>query len=132
MSTDHSQLSAPRPSGEDPERLEALRKICLFYYLLHIAGALLSAGLLSVIALIVNYVKRDNARGTIYESHMAWMIRTFWWTVFWMVAIAIPAGLLSVVSFGLLSFLFLVPGLWFLYRMIKGLLRLNDGQPMPL
>jgi len=132
MSTDLSQVSASRPSGEDPERLEALRKICLFDYLLHIAGALLSAGLLSVIALIVNYVKRDNARGTIYESHMAWMIRTFWWTVFWMVAIAIPAGLLTVVSFGLLSFLFLVPGLWFLYRMIKGLLRLNDGQPMPL
>ena len=132
MSTDLSQVSAPRSSGEDPERLEALRKICLFDYLLHIAGALLSAGLLSVIALIVNYVKRDNARGTIYESHMDWMIRSFWWTKYWMVAIAIPAGLLTEVSYGLLSFLFLVPGVWFLYRMIKGLLRLNDGQPMPL
>lgn len=132
MSTDLTQVSSSKLPGADAERLEALRKICLFDYLLHIAGALLSAGLLSVIALIVNYVKRDNARGTIYESHMDWMIRTFWWTLFWMVAIAIPAGLLTVVSFGLLSFLFLVPGVWFLYRMIKGLLRLNDGQPMPL
>jgi uncharacterized membrane protein len=131
MSTSLSNASPYTPNSGDPERLEALRKVCLFDYLLHIAGALLSAGLLSVIALIVNYIKRDSARGTVYESHMNWMIRTFWWTIFWMVAIAVPAGLLTVVSFGLLSFLFLAPGLWFIYRMIKGLLRLNEGQPMP-
>jgi uncharacterized membrane protein len=84
-----------------------------------------------VVALIVNYIKRDSARGTIYESHMNWMIRTFWWTLFWVIVIAIPAALLTVVTFGLLSFLFVLPGLWFLYRMIKGILRLNDGQAMP-
>ena len=123
----------PGGSGPDSEaeRLEALRKVCLFDYLLHIAGLLLSAGLFSVIALIVNYIKRDSARGTIYESHMNWMIRTFWWTLFWIVVIAIPAALLTLVTFGLLSFLFVLPGLWFLYRMIKGILRLNDGQAMP-
>jgi uncharacterized membrane protein len=115
-----------------PQESESLRKVCQFDYLLHIFGALLSAGLLSVIALIVNYVKRDSARGTMYESHMSWMIRTFWWTLAWMVLIAIPAGLLTVASFGLLSFLFALPWLWFLYRMIKGLLRLNDGLPMPM
>jgi uncharacterized membrane protein len=85
-------------------------------------------GLLSVIALIVNYVKRDDARGTIYESHMTWMIRTFWWTLVWLV----PAGLVALLTFGLLWFVMLVPGLWFLYRMIKGVLWLNDGRPMPL
>jgi len=118
------------PPGE-ADRLESLRKVCLFDYLLHIAGLLLSAGLFSVVALIVNYIKRDSARGTIYESHMNWMIRTFWWTLFWMIVIAIPAALLTVVTFGLLSFLFVLPGVWFLYRMIKGILRLNDGMPMP-
>jgi uncharacterized membrane protein len=118
------------PPGE-ADRLESLRKVCLFDYLLHIAGLLLSAGLFSVVALIVNYIKRDSARGTIYESHMNWMIRTFWWTLFWMIVIAIPAALLTMVTFGLLSFLFVLPGVWFLYRMIKGILRLNDGLPMP-
>lgn len=122
----------PLPPNGDAQRLEGLRKVCLFDYLLHIAGMLLSAGLLSFIALIVNYVKRDSARGTIYETHMAWMIRTFWWWLFWVVIIAIPAGLLTMVSFGLLGFLFLLPGLWFLYRMIKGLLALNEGRPMPM
>jgi len=140
MASDSTPITAGPPDalppggpgqGGESDRLEALRKVCLFDYLLHIAGLLLSAGLFSVVALIVNYIKRDSARGTIYESHMNWMIRTFWWTLFWMIVIAIPAALLTVVTFGLLSFLFVLPGVWFLYRMIKGILRLNDGMPMP-
>jgi uncharacterized membrane protein len=117
---------------QDGERLAALRRISLLDYLLHIAGLLLSAGLLSVIALIINYVKRDEARGTIYASHMTWMIRTFWWTVFWVVVSFLPFLLLTFITFGLLSFLFVIPLLWYLYRMIRGLLALLDGRPMPV
>ena len=108
-----------------------LRKVALFDYLLHIVGLLFSMGLLSVVALIINYVKRDDATGTIYRSHMDWMISTFWWTLFWVVVSFVPSMLLAVVSFGLLSFLFVIPGLWYLYRMVKGLLRLTDGRPVP-
>ena len=115
----------------DADRHDTLKKVCLVDYALHIAGPLLSMGVLSVIALIVNYIKRDDARGTIYESHMNWMIRTFWWTLFWVVVSFLPALLLTVITFGLLSFLFLVPVVWYLYRMIKGVLWLNDGRPMP-
>jgi uncharacterized membrane protein len=118
--------------SSEAQRLDALRKVCLFDYLLHIVGLLLSAGMLSVIALIINYVKKDDARGTIYESHMRWMIRTFWWTIAWFVIIALPAALLTVATFGLLGFLFVLPAVWFLYRMIRGLLALNDGRAMPL
>lgn len=116
----------------DSGRTDTLRKTAMFDYGLHIVGILLSLGTLSVIALIINYVKRPSARGTIYESHFTWQIRTFWWTLFWVVLIAIPAFLLSVITFGLLSFLFVLPFVWFLYRMIKGLLYLNDGKPMPV
>ena len=115
----------------DGERLDTLKKVCMLDYLLHIAGLLLSAGLLSVVALIINYIKRDDARGTIYESHMNWMISTFWWTLFWIVVSFIPSVVLTVVTFGLLSFLFVVPACWYLYRMIKGLLRLIDNRPVP-
>ena len=115
----------------DADRLDTLKKVCLVDYALHIAGPLLSMGLLSVIALVVNYIKRDDARGSIYESHMNWMIRTFWWTLFWVVVSFLPALLLTVITFGLLSFLFLVPVVWYLYRMIKGVLWLKDGRPMP-
>lgn len=115
----------------DSPRNDSLRKIALIDYALHIAGPILSMGILSVIALIINYIKRDDARGTIYESHMNWMIRTFWWTLFWVVVTFLPMLLLTVLSFGLLHFLFVVPVLWYLYRMIKGVVRLLDSRPMP-
>jgi uncharacterized membrane protein len=114
-----------------PDREESLRKVAMFDYLLHIAGLLFSLGILSVVAVIINYVKRGDAAGTIYESHMNWQIRTFWWTLFWFVALAIPFFILTLVTFGLLHFLFALPFVWYLYRMIKGLLRLNDRRPMP-
>jgi uncharacterized membrane protein len=125
MPDDLVQMPGSRESND------ALRKIALLDYVLHIAGLLFSMGLLSVVALIVNYVKREDAAGTIYESHMNWMIATFWWTLFWVVVSFIPSLVLAVVSFGLLSFLFVIPGLWYLYRMIKGLLRLLDGRAVP-
>ena len=128
-------MTSPDPvalTAPSPERLDSLRRVCLIDYGLHIAGPLLSMGFLSVVALIVNYIKRDDAAGTIYESHMTWMIRTFWWTLFWVVVSFLPFALLAVISFGLLSWLFVVPVIWYLYRMIKGLLWLNDGRAMPL
>lgn len=119
----------PAPGSREAEN--TLRKVALFDYLLHIAGLLFSMGLLSVVALIINYVKREDAVGTIYHSHMNWMISTFWWTLFWVVVSFIPSLLLAVVSLGLLSFLFVIPFLWYLYRMVKGLLRLLDGRAVP-
>ncbi len=110
---------------------DGLRKITLFDYGLHIASPIVSVMLLTIIALIINYVKRDDARGTIWESHMNWMIRTCWWTLFWIIVTLLPIVILSVVSMGLLSFLFVIPVLWYLYRMIKGLLRALDDRPMP-
>jgi uncharacterized membrane protein len=122
----------PPGSPQAPDsRDDALRKVALFDYLLHIAGLLFSMGLLSVVALIINYIKRDDARGTIYESHMTWMIATFWWTLFWVVVSFVPAVVLTFFSLGLLSFLFVVPALWYLYRMLKGLLRLIDSREIP-
>jgi uncharacterized membrane protein len=111
-----------------PPEEEGLRRITLLDYGLHIASPIVSMMLLTVIALIINYVKRDEARGTIWHSHMNWMIRTCWWTLFWLVL----AGALALVTFGLLSFVMLLPILWYLYRMIRGLLGALDGRPMPV
>lgn len=118
-----NEVFRPEPGSRE----DNLRKVALVDYLLHIVGLVFSAGLLSVVAVIINYVKREDANGTIYRSHMDWMISSFWWTLLWVVLAFIPA-LLSV---GLLSFLLLIPAIWFLYRMIKGLLRLIDGRAVP-
>ena len=49
-----------------------------------VVGAFL--GFPSLIALIINYVKRGEMRGTWLESHVTWQIRTFWWVLAWAVA----------------------------------------------
>ena len=84
----------------------------------------------SIIAVILNYLKRDEARGTFLESHFRWQIRTFWFALFW-VAIA---WLLIFTLFGIpfAAAIFVIAGLWVLYRIARGWLRLNDRLGMPI
>jgi uncharacterized membrane protein len=94
-----------------------------------IVGAFLM-GWPSIIAVILNYVKRSEARGTWLASHFRWQIRTFWFGFLWVVL----CGLFVVMTFGvgiLVAWLPLfVVGLWFIYRIARGWLRLLDHQPM--
>lgn len=98
-----------------------------------VVGAFL--GLPSVIALIINYIKRDDVRGTWLESHFTWQIRTFWWVLAWAVAIVlVSAPLVLLLGLGLVTGWvgLAVLGLWAIYRIARGWMRLNDRQPMPL
>jgi uncharacterized membrane protein len=82
----------------------------------------------SIVAVIFNYVKRGDARGTWVESHYRWQIRTFWYSIFWVVL----AGFLFVTLIGI-PFAFAILGfvtLWLAYRIAKGWLRLRDHRPM--
>lgn len=86
----------------------------------------------SIIAVIINYVKRGEARGTWLESHFRWQIRTFWWAMLWSLAIAmigIPTTLV-LIGFGILAVGFFVLGLWTVYRIAVGWLRLRDQLPI--
>ena len=74
----------PAQTGATLTREQILRKVTLFDYALHIASPF-TLFLLSVVAVIINYVKRPDSVGTIYHSHMEWMLSTFWWGIFWMV-----------------------------------------------
>jgi len=97
-----------------------------------VVGAFL--GLPSVAALIINYVKRDDARGTWLESHVSWQIRTFWWVLAWAVLIVlVSAPLVLLLGLGLVTgWVGLAAlGLWAIYRIARGWLRLNAHQPMP-
>ena len=83
----------------------------------------------SIIAVILNYVNRGEARGTWLESHFRWQIRTFWFGLLWVVL----CGLFVVSTLGvgiLIAWLPLgIVGLWFIYRIARGWLRLVDRQP---
>ena len=84
----------------------------------------------SIIAVILNYVKRNEARGTWLESHFRWQIRTFWFGLLWVLL----CGLFVVFTLGLGIFVAWIPlgivGLWFIYRIARGWLRLVDRQPL--
>jgi uncharacterized membrane protein len=86
----------------------------------------------SIIAVIINYVKRDDVKGTHLESHFIWQIRTFWYALLWIVLIGVLGAALAFFLVGFAIWLagFIILGLWVCYRIIKGWLRLSDGQPM--
>lgn len=82
---------------------------------------------LSVVALIVNYIKRADERDSLYLSHHGYMIATFWWSVLWLV-LSIPLWF-ALVFPGAIAWT--IVGLWYLYRCIRGWLRFNDNRPAP-
>src|SRR6478735_4740581 len=86
----------------------------------------------SIIAVIINYVKRGDARGTWLDSHFSWQIRTFWYAVLWS-CLVFFAGLpltLVIIGFGIWAIGFFVLGVWAIYRIAKGWMSLNDRRPV--
>ena len=94
-----------------------------------VVGAFLT-GWPSIIAVILNYVKRSDARGTWLESHFRWQIRTFWFGLLW-VSLCL---LFVVVTLGIGILIAWLPialvGLWFIYRIVRGWIALADRRPM--
>ena len=113
--------------------LKSLNTVGTISYVLHLivaVGALIPGGqmgpILLIVALVMDVVKRSDAEGTWHASHFRWRIRT-----------VIIAGLLYAVT-APLWLLFILPGwiawlvisIWFLYRIVSGMLRMNKGLPM--
>jgi len=105
-------------------KTESNRTVMHALYALHTV-AWASAGTLAVIALIVNYVLRGDETDPLYRGHHNYMIRTFWWTLFWLLLLS-PLWLLLVLP-GAVAYT--VVGLWYLYRCIRGWLRFHRNQP---
>ena len=83
-----------------------------------------SAGMLAVIALIVNYIARSDESEGLFREHHSYMIRTFWWTIVWC-AVTSP---LFIAFFFPGVFAWSVIGFWYLYRCIKGWLRFANNR----
>jgi uncharacterized membrane protein len=96
-----------------------------------VVGAFLT-GWPSLIAVIVNYVKRSDVRGTWLESHFRWQIRTFWYGLLW-VSLCILFVIMTLGIGILIAWLPLaIVALWFVYRIVRGWLALREGRPMPV
>jgi uncharacterized membrane protein len=82
----------------------------------------------SIIAVILNYVKRSDVRGTWLDSHFSWQIRTFWYALLWLAV----GGILFITIVGI-PFAFVLwvgTGLWVLYRIIRGWLALSSQRSL--
>ena len=89
------------------------------------AAGYVTGGLGTLAAIILNYIKRDEVKGTWLESHFNWQISTFWWGMLW----AVLSMLLMFVLIGFFTIFAVI--IWHIYRIAKGWIRLNDGKPMP-
>ena len=110
------------PANQADQRLKSLRTITMVVYGLQAAWFLF--GVTAIIAIIINYVKKDDVQGTWLESHFRWQIRTFWFGLPWFVLGAITYLLI------IGHFIIIVAGIWLIYRIIKGGLNLFDGKEM--
>ena len=86
----------------------------------------------SIIAVIMNYVKRSEVRGTWLDSHFGWQLRTFWYAALWITLIFVLSVPLAIVLIGFVTWAvgIAVVGVWILYRVIRGWLALKDGKPI--
>ena len=84
----------------------------------------------SIIAVILNYIKRPEATGTFLESHFRWQIRTFWYAALWCAVGAVLWVTLIGIPFAI--GLWIGTGIWVAYRVIRGWLALLKDQPMPV
>jgi uncharacterized membrane protein len=100
----------------------------------HAVALRFAFGLPSIIAVIMNYARRSETRGTWLESHFRWQIRTFWFAWLWLLVTSIIAMPLLLIGVGfILGLLGLgLVGLWVIYRIVRGWLSLRDGRAMPL
>lgn len=134
---DEAQLTAPAPS---------LVTIANVVYALHAVSLIVGAfgaatvigsflfGWPSIIAVIINYVKRSEVRGTYLESHFRWQIRTFWYALLWALLAALISVLLAPILIGFLTWpaLMFALGVWAIYRVARGWLALREAKPMPV
>jgi uncharacterized membrane protein len=83
----------------------------------------------SIIAVILNYVKRSDVRGTWLDSHFSWQIRTFWFALLWLTLGAVL--FITVVGIPFAIVLWFATGIWVLYRIIRGWLALTSQKALP-
>jgi len=111
------------PEGTALQVSDQQKNLVLLVYILQAASFL--AGITALAAVIINYIKRDEVRGTWLESHFNWQIKTFWYAL---AGFFIGFLLLIILVGGLIM---LATTIWMIYRIVKGWLAFNDGKELP-
>jgi|SRR5690606_1612862 len=108
--------------ADNGKPIAKLKQLTFIVYVLYALSVF--AGVTAIAAIIVNYIKRGEVQGTYLASHFRWQIRTFWYGLLWTVVGFITAFI------GIGFIVWVATGIWLIYRLVKGLLNLNDDKPM--
>ncbi len=102
---------------------EKLRQMTLLVYLLQALG-FITGGVTSIAGIIINYLKREEVRGTWLESHFDWQIKTFWF--------ALLGGFIGALTwiFFIGILIMIATTIWVIYRIVKGWMNFSEGKPM--
>jgi uncharacterized membrane protein len=111
-----------RPSSPQETKGLSPKTVTVLVYALQAAS--FAVGITLIIGVILNYIKREDVRGTWLESHFRWQIRTFWYSILWTVI-----GFLTAIVLIGYAVLF-ANAIWVIYRIIKGWIRLSEGMEM--
>ncbi len=106
-----------------PPRPGTARPLMHVLYAMHTLSWL-TLGVLAVLAVMVNFIRCGDAQDPFEQAHHRYMLRTFWWTLLWL-AVTAPLYLLFILPGAVAHG---VVGLWYLYRCLRGWLRLADGR----
>lgn len=118
-----SQQIQPGASQPTDATLQSHKNLALIGYILQALGVV--TGVAALAGLILNYIKRSEVQGTFVASHFTWQIKTFWFALLGMFV----GLLLSVLGIGVI--IVFAVGIWYIYRIVKGWLALNDGRELP-
>ncbi len=136
--------AVPTPSTQESTRHPPVTATLVAYLLFGLAaitqiagsGLIVPAPLLTivgVVGVIIAYVQRGDARGSWVESHITWLIRTFWWSTVWAVIgwVVLIVFAIILIGFALGPLIWGATAIWVLYRVIRGILLFKDNQPIP-
>lgn len=104
------------------EREQSAKSLTAVIYALYAASFFI--GISCIVAIVLNYIKREDMQGTFLQSHFRWQIRTFWFALLW----GILGGITTVILIGW-AVLF-ANSVWVIYRLAKGWLRLTENKSM--
>jgi uncharacterized membrane protein len=104
------------------EKTKANRTITTVIYGLYAASLIF--GITAIVAIVLNYIRKEDVAGTLFESHFRWQIRTFWFSLLW--------GAIGAITFLIVigMFILFADAVWFIYRIAKGWLNLTENKPM--
>jgi uncharacterized membrane protein len=117
------------PSNPTAEPSETERTTLLIAYICY-AVAVIGILVAPVAGVIINHLKVDETRGSYVGSHHRWLLRTFWFSLLWSVVTTV---LLCTIVLAPLAWLgYLIAGVWYIYRVVRGAINFADRKAMPV